>query len=291
MEDVTRKPAVKPTRFDNYKKALLAVILFAAVLAAWFFLTSNPHKEKSFLDLLVEYRTELEYPGLTIEEAARNLETPEAVYRFVRDRTVYSPYFGRRQSPETVLRSRIGNSADRSFLLGALLEAQGWEVGYYYENDHENIRSSGSFEPVQSEVLEEITRRLDLDPEEVKLERKEMIDNILAKVEIMQGKVGAVRQALNKFWSNSYSGWAEENPDTRRVFVTADKEGEDSLYFDPTFPDSAPIDSRYAFGKTPPHGTGIELWMRGADGTNTQLLNWVGETAGRDISLNFFSNA
>jgi len=69
--------------------ALLAVLLFAAASHA-----ADKPAPADVVTALQELRTELEWPGLTADEAAKNLKTPQEAFRFVRDEIMLVNYRG-----------------------------------------------------------------------------------------------------------------------------------------------------------------------------------------------------
>ncbi|MBN2581604.1 MAG: hypothetical protein JXL80_00950, partial [Planctomycetes bacterium] len=66
------------------KAPLLVIVMLvcAATVAA-----DAPPPEK-IVPALQELRAELEWPGLTLDEAVANLKTPQEAFRFVRDEIV-----------------------------------------------------------------------------------------------------------------------------------------------------------------------------------------------------------
>lgn len=64
-------------------------------------------------------------PGAVVDKVGKN---PDALFEWLRDNTYWVPYRGALRGPVAVLMDRLGNSLDRSLLLGALLQAAGQEV-------------------------------------------------------------------------------------------------------------------------------------------------------------------
>ncbi|MDJ0974895.1 MAG: transglutaminase-like domain-containing protein [Planctomycetota bacterium] len=78
---------------------------------------------KAVVALLKELRAELEAPGLTVADAAANLDSAKAAIDFVRDEVTYMPYGGAYHGAAGTLRTRVANSVDKATLLHALLTA------------------------------------------------------------------------------------------------------------------------------------------------------------------------
>lgn len=118
---------------DGRRKRLIAAILLGiAVLALLIFwwLTQRDDPASRLLQLLEDYRSELEYPGRTVPEAAETLGTIDAAFDFVTQDIALARYPDRRQSPLEVLATRLANPVDRAALFGALAEQMGWEMRY-----------------------------------------------------------------------------------------------------------------------------------------------------------------
>jgi hypothetical protein len=104
------------------KKALvlLLVVHFAHVAAiAQVAKESSP---ENIVASLKQLRTELQWPGMTADEAVANLKTPQEALRFVRDDIMLINYRGSYAGPEGILRTRVGNATDKAYLLAILLQ-------------------------------------------------------------------------------------------------------------------------------------------------------------------------
>lgn len=245
-------------------------------------------KTTNLTDLLIEYRTELEAPGLTVEEAALNLENANAAYEFVRDHTAYSAYSGRRQTPENMLRTRVGNSPDRAVLLAAILQEMGWETKLYKINNSNGVPQSGNFERKKSKVLKKIAKYIGYDLKQQDAHVATLQTAVDEEAKRISGKVDEAITILNRKMNYLYSGYANGNPNFRHVYVVATKEGEKERYFDPTYPDYGRPEADVVFwNEYPVKPTDIELWMRDSRGIEQPLMHWEGQTAGHDISFGF----
>ena len=97
------------------------LVLFVVLLVGSTALVAQQPSPEEVVALLGELRTELEWPGLTVEAAAKNLKTPQEALRFVRDEIVLVNYRGSYAGPEGVLRTRVANATDKAYLLAMLL--------------------------------------------------------------------------------------------------------------------------------------------------------------------------
>ncbi len=266
-------------------------VIILLLLAVRMCVPDTTYKDNSLLDLLVLYRAELEAPGLTVEAAAQNLKTPQAAYEFVRDRTLYSPYYGHRQNSDTMLRTRSGNALDRAYLLTDLLKAMGWTVEMHlvsvYAPFTDALPSSGQFGRRGGKLLKEIAGRIGYDLNQENADWQDMFNQLQQQVTAMQGKVTGVADIVNDRLRRPYTGSGYGSPDELRVYILATKEGEDQLYFNPTFPDMEQPEAGNILIPPSVGGASIELWLRDGQGINKPLLKWKGQTAGRDISLAF----
>ncbi|MCR9129776.1 MAG: hypothetical protein NXI12_09650 [Alphaproteobacteria bacterium] len=84
--------------------------------------------QATLLELLRAAEAEAAWPGLDVESAAAELETPEAAAAFLRSGVVLQDYAGRFADPNDVLLTRGGNGEDQAALLRALVEAMGYET-------------------------------------------------------------------------------------------------------------------------------------------------------------------
>ena len=118
----------------------LAVVALtcSSVQATGAAVSGSPSKPQPSLGVLIpllrRVRDYYEAPGIDITTAAKHLHSAQRAYEFVRDDVVHLTYSGRMQSAVGTLRTRTGNGVDHTALLGALLEAQGYEVQYLVSN-------------------------------------------------------------------------------------------------------------------------------------------------------------
>ncbi len=118
------------SRRKQVVSAILALVVGVLLLLLWLLAGRDDDPAARLLQLLEKARVELEYPGRTVDEAARTLGSAEAAHDFVMQDIALAPYIGRRQTPEQVLSTRIANPVDRAALFGALLQEMGWQIRY-----------------------------------------------------------------------------------------------------------------------------------------------------------------
>ncbi len=264
------------------------IILILIMFGFKYCSTKNVLKSESLLDLLIAYRTELEHPGLTVKDAAANLQNAKNAYEFVRDHTAYSPYYGHRQTSKTTLRTRTGNSQDRAYLLADILKELGWDTQFRYTDRTDDLPQSGTFLKKQSPILKEIFRRISYNPD---LDNPELLDmqaTFKDEAKSIQNDVNATLDILKNYVSYTYIGNADNSPNIRRVYVVASKDGKEETIFDPTYPNTKIPENDNEYVDDPASGMQIELWMQDYQGVQQPLLKWNGQVNGYDTNLTFF---
>ena len=115
--------------------ATLVVGLLAVMLGMWLLrpTSSTPAvvaqaPAKDLGEALHRLRNQLEFPGVTVADAAKNLSDAKAIFDFVKDGVGYIPYRGEWAGDEGTLRTRTGNSTDKALLLESLLKAKGYRT-------------------------------------------------------------------------------------------------------------------------------------------------------------------
>jgi len=101
------------------KKALVLLIVIHVAATA---LVAEQASPEAVVAALKELRAELEWPGMTADQAAATLKTPQEALRFVRDEIMLINYRGSYAGFEGVLRTRVGNATDKAYLLAVLLQ-------------------------------------------------------------------------------------------------------------------------------------------------------------------------
>ena len=74
--------------------------------------------------------TETTEDGQTYEELAETLQTPLAIYTYLKNHLNYEPYSGLRKGAAATFDSMAGNDVDQAALLIAMLESRGYEARY-----------------------------------------------------------------------------------------------------------------------------------------------------------------
>jgi len=122
----------------NRKRWLLTVLsaglVILAVTIAAFFLVRTKAKP-DLLAALLKLREQLEWPGLDVATAAKTLGTMENAVDFVKNGILYVPYRGMWGGATGTLRTRTGNTTDKSVLLTALLKELDYEVRMVWSRD------------------------------------------------------------------------------------------------------------------------------------------------------------
>ncbi len=108
--------------------ALAALLVAAVLLARRFVSEAPPDPDQDLRAALLAARAELEWPGLDVKTAARELGSRERAVAFVKDEIASASYSGSWQGAEGTLRTRVANAADRAVLLAALLRELGLEA-------------------------------------------------------------------------------------------------------------------------------------------------------------------
>ncbi len=298
--------------------ALVLLLLIVLVLFYWLFWGRAEDPASRLLQLLEDYRSELEFPGRDVSEAARNLGSARAAYEFVVRDVSLVPYLDRRQTPDQVLATRLANPLDRAVLLGALLKEMGWDVIYLVFSPLEKTPLAlGKPPPRNSPALlalrRFLSREVDL-PSEV----EEMARNAA------EGKAGAalrreITAKVNKTLGLlkekglnilSYPAYSDQNTADqswllRRYVVVAERDGARRV-FDPVYAKSdlmkepelaglfkIPLDqvkSTYrsnTFDMPKVEPTTIRLRLVDGFGLEQTLIEWRGNPAADEVELRF----
>jgi len=285
--------------------ALLATIVAIALafLLFWQFYSSELGK-KSLLELLVEVRAEYEAPGFSVEQAAINLQTPQAAFEFVRDRVRYSPYQGNMQAPADVLLTRVGNVQDRALLLFAILQEMGEPVKMFSDNTAPQSRdlpigispSSGTIPVERSDAVDEILQIIGYDQE---LESEEIsqivadLQNYGQETNLQIEQTKNLLDELLDFPSPTFLSAAWVDYDRDWIWPQVG-EGEGATIYDPSYPD---LDRpQYTWALDPENSSEvatiapseISLFVENRIGLREQILAWEGQAYAKDVLLTFF---
>ena len=145
-------------------KVVGSALLLVFLLLYFLWPRSSAFQDMSMPELLAAYQAELQSPGMTVEDVAKNLDDADAAYEFVRDEIILSNYVGHVQSPETVLQTRFANSLDKAALLASLLQQMGWTITHQYHDSYfAPSYAKQKSKPKISPYLAEINKRLGID--------------------------------------------------------------------------------------------------------------------------------
>jgi uncharacterized protein YegL len=269
-----------------------AVVVVAVALAlAW---CSRPPAGPSLYQLLSQLRAEAEAPGLTLDTAARTLATPDAAFAFVRDRVRYSPYPGRQQPPETVLRTRLANATDRAALLAALLQRMGAKaelrVAHLSEPPSTPPAASLLRQPRDEALIAQIADRIGY---RLADEQTALAADSATYVEGMEAAAATMAAADTRIRSLVGFGepFAAPAPTARtidldRAWVAVTAADGTVTHYDPTYPD-LPLPDASETGTSDVAVTRIMLSVDRGDGVPEPILQWSGPLPLGDVELGF----
>ena len=260
------------------------------ILALFFTWSYRPHGDLTLLQLLELYKREIDSPGMTLDNAAKHLETPEAARQFVLKRVSYSAYEGHRQTPRQVLRTRVANSVDKARLLGALLQRQGWKVSYRKANmpAHPPPRGGDASGERPSAVLREIAWRIGYDLRNIEREwresasradvvRKRVAELVARAEELLKQKAGLSLEAGKPIATHPQDG---------HILVVAKRNGRqlrlDPLYDDVKWPDDTTPYSMPVLARTL-----VSLRLVDRSGLEQSLLTWSGHLGMGQAEIRF----
>lgn len=280
-------------------RATLRILLSALCVLVVGQAHARPATPKAIAAVLAELRTELEWPGLTVDQAAENLKTPTEALRFVRDEVVVINYGGAYAGPEAVLRTRVANAGDKSALLAALLEKMGVEARLARANWPKAAaphRGPGPRRPLPAvKKLADLlgpagaTNAAPVPLSDKQL--KELRDEIAASAKVVEGFLAAKGRAGMLTGIPKAGDIEPTRTDIDWVWVQAKLDGKTWTNMDAVFP-TLPRPSRYFKPFTPKPVTvtiRLEAGRRGKDGVKG-VLQWSGpcrDILGYDIVLSY----
>ena len=289
---------MKANKDHSCARCHLAVVL-SLLLAAASALAEPPTPEQ-VVAALTELRDQLEWPGLTVAEAAVNLKTPEEALRFVRDEVVFVNYRGSYASPAAVLRTRVANATDKAYLLAMLLQEMkvkvrmaraDWPVGAQPHQapgpDHELPAMAKLAELLEEDLTAGTTPPGGPTEEEFKA----LTDEIADSAELIEKRLAD--RGLERLITGSPD--AASVPPTRTdpkwVWVQANVDGA-WTDLDPVLPDEPRPDSVEAPFGFMPVGVTIRLEaVQAYGGETTTVLEWNGAISnllGYDVQISYF---
>ncbi len=280
-------------------------VLLVLAISLWlsFFATpsqagANQSGEK-LLQQLVDVRTALEWPGMNLPQAAGELGDAAQAYQFVKDGVTYVSYQDSYGGAAGTLRTRTGNSVDKSLLLAALLERMGYEVRL--------VRADwpGDAVPFQAPVtqqkipaLQSLSSRLETGGSEnthspaakfaqdVQTVKQEVDSSIAAIEKLLKQK--NLESKLDNDQKTSSGNYGRSDRDW--VWVQARKSGQAWTDFDLVFPKQArPVKFQKNYEPKTVTLT-VRLMREKEHEPSEELLKWEGpvsELLGYDMALTF----
>lgn len=297
--DGNRPDARRLAAAGHVAASVLALSL--CVLAAAGPAQAEPPSPEEVVAVLQELRTELEWPGLAVEQAAKNLKTPQEAFRFVRDEILLVNYRGSYAGPEAALRTRVANATDKSALLAALLERMGVKARLARSNWPKGARPHQGPGPRRAlPALKKLTRLLGPEggeagppPEPLSDEQlRELQDEISASARLIENLLTAAGRADLLKGVPDPKDTEPTRTDIDWVWVQAQLDGKTWTDMDPVFP-KQPRPGAYFKPFAPKPVTVIIRLEAGRSGQEKAdaLLQWsgpCGNVLGRDILLSYF---
>jgi RHS repeat-associated protein len=263
-----------------------------------------PEAPDELLAALLRARDEVEWPGITVETAARTLGSAAAAYAFVRDGVVPASYPSAFGGAAGTLRTRTGNSVDRALLLAELLQQLGYETRLVRAPWPEGAQPHQTEPPARPEVARSELYRLaealwsTLAPEQRRpaLELGEPQARLQPVLDDIESSLALVRDTLKKtprLWEGTPEAGEVQRTHAEEDWVWVEaRKGRDEPWqcFDPVFPDQErPSSAENDFAPRPAR-LSIRVEAVGEDGSAQEIVAYKGSTAeaiGHDISLVF----
>jgi hypothetical protein len=228
---------------------------------------------RKLIKSLEAIRMKLEWPGLDIATSAKNLKTADAALDFVKNKILFVDYPGSVNGAEGVLRTRVGNSTDKAFLLRALLT----ELG------HRNISLSKAVWPKN-----QTPHQVSIQPEKTSQDEKphpwfqQISDEVTRSVNVAE-------KILDQNNIQLKSRETEINSTSEWVWVEAEINGRRTI-LDPVFPDlERPAELQKNYEPAPVDIT-ISIDAIGKNGKPSTIMRWklpLQEVIGFDAILSF----
>jgi len=249
--------------------------------------------DPDLLTILLELREELEWPGIDVKTAAANLETPEAVVKFVREGTIYLPYRGAFADPSAVLRTRAANSVDRSLLTIALLDELGFETRFREFSTNAGrpgVPFPNNLERRTPEALQKLADYLEYDLADADSEMGAMKADFESLSAILEKESSEAFAKIKELAPEFLTAEAPKPSSTKEVVWTwpeyLDPESGAWVKADSTFDNYAGA-SWTSTIELPKPVTRIRINGARGDGSRVNLMSWSGEAVGRDVEVLF----
>ncbi len=254
---------------------------------------------KQLLGQLVQARSELEWPGTNLAEAARALASADEAFRFVKDGVAYVSYRGSYGGAAGTLRTRTGNCTDQSLLLAALLRELGYDVrlarGPWPKNAaphrlSDRTRKRPALQKLSSTYQSSATGKNRTHRPSAGDRMQSARQEVEASLDVIERLIE--KQGLaSKFYDDEKIQQMHLNfPDRDWVWVQARRNGEDWADFDPVFASQPrPSKTKHDFKPSPVTLT-VRLVHHDDKQAAKEILQWSGpisEVLGFDMSLTF----
>jgi hypothetical protein len=248
---------------------------------------------------LAAARDEAEWPGLTVSRAARTLQTPNAILRFVRDGIAVVSYPGSYQSPDATLRTRVANSVDKARLLAAMLGRHGYETELVsampiaIDKAH---RPTGIERPrpAMAELKFLLTdfapARESQDSSRDRTLRSEMANHAAVDKEVETALELLKTELANRKWKARPAARSRPPQPDQWVLVRSRKPGEDWRLFD-VYSELAAIPSQFSSFQLDPASVSLRVDAMTAADEPVPLIKWDGlfaDLAGQDLRIQWY---
>jgi len=251
--------------------------------------------------VLQELRTELEWPGLTVEQAAANLKTPPEALRFVRDEIVLVNYRGSYAGAEGTLRTRVANATDKSLLLAALLKQMGiparlvrstWPAGALPHQGPGPRRDLPALKKLQGMLGAGAPKAGPLAEDVSDKQLQELQDEVNTSARVIENLLAAKGEAVRLKGVPDPRSTEPTRADVDWVWVQGQLDGKTWTDMDPVFPTQRRPDT----GGTPfvPKPVTMSVYLVGGrtgQKMGVVLLEWSGpcqKVLGHDLLLSYF---
>ncbi len=277
----------------------IAVALILCLIAAGPAAAEPPAPEE-IVAALTDLRAELEWPGLTVAEAAENLKTPAEALRFVSDEVMLLNYSGAYSGPAAVLRTRVANATDKSELLAALLTQMGYQARLAksdWPEDAQPYQGAGpnrelpAMAQLQALLATEAPQDDPPTPGPTDEQLQALIDEITSAAATIEQQLAASDRADLLAGTPDADDTPPTWTDTNWVWVQVQLDGEAWTDMDAVFPDRPRPASPTAPFVAKPVTFSLRLEAVQADQEAQVVLQWSGpcrDILGYDLQISYF---
>ena len=251
--------------------------------------------------VLGELRTELEWPGLTVAQAAANLKTPPEALRFVRDEIVLVNYRGAYAGAEGALRTRVANATDKSLLLAALLKQMSiparlvrsaWPAGARPHQGPGPRRNLPALKKLQGMLGAGAPKAGAIPADVSDKQLQELQDEVNTSARVIEDLLAAKGQAARLKGVADPRAAEPTRTDVDWVWVQGQLDGKTWTDLDPVFPHQRrPETDAAPFAPKPVTMSVYLVGGRTGQKMGVVLLEWTGpcqQVLGHDLLLSYF---